>query len=156
MKLAAEIFQKEQEKATEIYQKAQKNASKIYQKEQKNRLNKLKELFEQMNAGLKNEKDTNDQMALMMKKYKVTESEMISFNLSGTVITTFKSTLTKRIQVPNGKQGEFYPPHLLEGLISGLSDVKLDEKKAAFIDRNPQCFYPILDYLREVSVQFFN
>ena len=56
------------------------------------------------------------------------------------IFSTHELNITKRIKIPNSE--DFYEPNSLEGLISGIGNIK------RFIDRNPQYFNYILEYLR--------
>ena len=80
------------------------------------------------------------------KKYLKFDSGIVKFNIGGQPFSTHELNITKRIKNPNNE--EYYGPNLLEGLISGIGNIKLDENKAIFIDRNPEYFNYILDYLR--------
>ena len=87
------------------------------------------------------------------------ENEIVKFNVGGTIFSTYRSTLTKRIKKFNSD--EYYDPHLLNGLIMGLTEIKFDDNNAIFIDRSPDYFNYVLDYLRSVggateTVQKFN
>ena len=89
-----------------------------------------------------------------MQKYAKIDSPVISFNVGGIYFSTLNSTICKRIKSPT--TNENYNPNLLEGLVSGIVDVQLDQNKALFIDRNPQYFSYILDYLRLVNTKSEN
>ena len=81
-----------------------------------------------------------------MKKYKIIDSDIVKLNVGGQKFSIHKSNLTKKCLKPN--QDEFCEPNLLQGLISGIADIKYDEEKAIFIDRSPKYFDEILTYLR--------
>jgi len=109
-----------------------------------NTLNNLK----QYSIQLKNE---YDKLKSKLTLYNVPRSEVISVNVGGKIFSTFKSTLNKRIKKPNSDNNEYYDPHLLQILISGLCFAKLDDENAIFIDRDPFYFEYILSYLRYVN-----
>lgn len=122
---------------------------------------KMKEvnlIFENMNKLLTQKDEENEKLLKSLANYIPIESEIVKFNVGGTIFSTYRSTLTKRIKKFNSE--EYYDPHLLNGLIMGLTDVKLDDNNAIFIDRNPDYFNFVLDYLRSVgateTVQKFN
>jgi hypothetical protein len=71
--------------------------------------------------------------------------DIVKLNIGGTHFTTFKSTLNKSIQHPDGG---YYEPHLLHQLINGGVKMTLDDNNEIFIDRDPKYFPFILDYLR--------
>lgn len=79
-----------------------------------------------------------------------TQDDIIKFNIGGTLFSTYISTITKRIAKTNNKK-DFYQANLLESLLNNKEHVKYDENKAIFIDRNPQYFIHIVDYLRLVD-----
>lgn len=113
---------------------------------------KIKEinlLFDNMNKLLVQKDDENEKMLKSLSNHVPIESEIVKFNVGGTIFSTYRSTLTKRIKKFNSE--EYYDPHLLNGLIMGLTNVKLDDQNAIFIDRSPDYFNYILDYLRSVG-----
>ena len=81
---------------------------------------------------------------ILNEKTKHFNSDIIKFNVSGITISTFKSTITKRIKKEDGKG--FYEPHLLEELYNESLD---NDQEIPFIDRDPIYFNLILDYLRD-------
>ena len=78
-----------------------------------------------------------------------TQADIIKFNIGGTHFSTYISTVTKKIAKPFSD--EFYEPNLLERLVKNETAVKYDENNAIFIDRNPELFSHILDFLRLVD-----
>ena len=74
-------------------------------------------------------------------------SDIVKFNIGGTIFSTYISTITKKILKPNSS--ELYAPNLLERLLK--DEEKYDENRAIFIDRNPQHFNHMLDFLRLVN-----
>lgn len=122
------------------------------------KIKEFKRTFEQIQKYLSQQQEQNEKLTCMMKNYNIVDSEIVKFNVGGKIFSTYKSTLTKRIKKQDSSGGggeceEYYEPNLLEGLISGICDVSVDENKAIFIDRNPQYFNYILDYLRCCSSQ---
>ena len=115
--------------------------------------NDVKELILKIHKYLLNQKESNEKLMSMMKNYQIVESDIVKFNIGGRVFFTYKSTVTKRIKKPNSD--DYYPPNLLEGLISGVCSVNIDENRACFIDRNPKHFAVILDYLRAENLNEF-
>lgn len=108
----------------------------------------IKEICESLNKYFSEEYVSNDKLIeIMNKSYRFNESDIVKLNIGGRTYATFRSTLSKRIKNPNS-DNEYYGPNLLEGLASGLFDVRHDENNAIFIDRNHQYFDYILDYLR--------
>jgi hypothetical protein len=103
-------------------------------------------LLKKMDKLLIAERDGIYKIENMMIKYPVVKSDIVKFNVGGTIFATYLSTITKKINKINGDG--FYEPNLLQGLVSGLTDVKFDNNKDIFIDRNPKYFHYILDYLR--------
>ena len=114
---------------------------------QANKLNNdMVNLLQKMDKLLLTERNDIYKVENMMIKYPVVKSDIVKFNVGGTIFAIFLSTITKKIKKSNGDG--FYEPNLLQGLVSGLTDVKFDENNAIFIDRNPKYFHYILDYLR--------
>ena len=64
-----------------------------------------------------------------MARYPKVEDEIVRFNVGGTVFATSRSNITKRIKkkTPTENNGtkvdndQFYEPHMLEGLVSGIA-----------------------------------
>jgi hypothetical protein len=88
------------------------------------------------------------QLESMMKIYNVNESDVIDFNVGGTIFSIFKSDLVKKISKPFTNGNEVYGPNLFEGLLSGLVQVRYDKNNCIFINRDPKYFSFILNYLR--------
>lgn len=76
-----------------------------------------------------------------------TEREIVKLNVGGQIFQTTRKTLTKKIK--NAKR-----PHLLEEYLIGTSKPILDSEDLIFIDRNPQYFNYILDYLRMADTEY--
>jgi hypothetical protein len=73
---------------------------------------------------------------------------IISLNVGGSPFATLKSTL---IRVIKKSENDYYGPHLLQLMVTGMIRGIFNEKKEMFIDRNPVYFVHILDYLRSVG-----
>lgn len=84
--------------------------------------------------------------------YKADKSDIIKLNIGGQIFSTYKSTLTKKIPKQNSE--ELYAANLLEELLNGTQETRLDENGAIFIDRNPRYFEYILDYLRMANTNY--
>ena len=115
--------------------------------------NDLQTILKSMNVLLVKDKEDNVKLETMMKKYMTStiESDIIDFNVGGTLFSILKSDITKKIPRPDSRGNEFYDPNLLQGLISGIIDVKYDKNKAIFINRDPKYFHYILNYLRTAN-----
>jgi len=68
---------------------------------------------EELNDKLNKEKKENDQVLDLFKKYKSIDSNIIKLNVGGTLFSTLKSTLTKKIRDHSTK--DFYQPSIFEG-----------------------------------------
>jgi hypothetical protein len=106
-------------------------------------------LLNKMDSLLIAERDSIYKIEYTMVKYPVVTTDIVKFNVGGTTFATYLTTITKKIAKSNGEG--YYEPNLLQGLVSGLLQVKYDDNKAIFIDRNPQYFHFVLDYLRMVN-----
>ena len=73
------------------------------------------------------------------------KQRIISFNIGGTIFATFYSTICKKI--PKPYSNNFYQSNLLEKIVLGQVSATYDDQNI-FMDRNPQYFNQILDYLR--------
>ena len=114
---------------------------------QSNKLNSdMLSLLNRMDMLLIAERDSISKIEYLTVRYPLVTSDIVKFNVGGTTFATYLTTITKKILKNNGDG--FYEPNLLEALVSGLIDVKYDDNKAIFIDRNPQYFNYILNYLR--------
>lgn len=69
--------------------------------------------------------------------------EIVKLNIGGTLYSTLISTLIKSVE--NSK------PSTLEELCTHALKAHFDENNAIFIDRNPQYFSYVLDYLRSLK-----
>lgn len=119
--------------------------------EETKNLAEMKKSAQKMVDRLKKEKDYNEKILDIFKKYQPIDSEIVKLNVGGTLFSTLKSTLTKKIKNP--KTCEFYKDSIFEELLSGDLESKYDENKAIFIDRNPQYFGLVLDYLRMANTE---
>lgn len=127
-----------------------------------NQLHKdLKQLAQSMGHQLNSQKSDLEKMTQLMSTYNFdNNSDIVKLNIGGKIFSTYRSTLNKRIKKPNNSSNnnnnnmtEYYPPNLLQSLISGVSELKLDESNAIFIDRDSQYFHYILNYLRYYDTQ---
>ena len=64
---------------------------------------------------------------------KAPKSEVIEFNVSGSIISTLKSNLTPKIKKLNSSS--FYELNLLQRAIIGLADFAHDKNKVIFFDK---------------------
>lgn len=110
----------------------------------------IKNLLARMTQQLELEKSDTQKVVSLMHQFKLNDSDTVKLNIGGKLFSTYKSTLMKRIKKPH-TDSEYYEPHLLQALVSGVSNVKLDENEAIFIDRDPTFFHIILNYLRYVN-----
>jgi hypothetical protein len=142
--------------------KKKKKMKKLFELKLTDLEDKIKEiniLFDNMNKFLIQKDDENEKLLKSLALHSPIENEIVKFNVGGTIFSTYRSTLTKRIKKFNSD--EYYDPHLLNGLIMGLTEIKFDDNNAIFIDRSPDYFNYVLDYLRSVggateTVQKFN
>ena len=75
---------------------------------------KMKEvnlIFENMNKLLTQKDEENEKLLKSLANYIPIESEIVKFNVGGTIFSTYRSTLTKRIKKFNSE--EYYDAHLL-------------------------------------------
>jgi hypothetical protein len=125
-------------------------------------IDELKSLVQKAIEQLKAEKFEHDRLiALARAKLpaEIADSEIVEFNVGGQIFTTYRSTLTKRVRKSHAgpindnsnTDDNFYEPHLLQSLVSGLVEVKRDKNNAIFIDRSPRFFDLVLDYLRQAG-----
>jgi hypothetical protein len=95
-------------------------------------------------------KQTKENSAFKIKKSSSDENDIVKFNVGGTVFSTFKATISKKIPKPSLLK-EFYGSNLLENMMNGEIDVTYDENQTIFIDRSSKHFNYILDYLRTAN-----
>ena len=57
------------------------------------------------------------------KNYLKFDSGIVKLNIGGQSFRTHELNITKRIKIPNSE--DFYGPNLLEGLISGIGNIKI-------------------------------
>jgi hypothetical protein len=86
-----------------------------------------------------------------------TQNTIVKFNIGGTIFSTLAKNVTKPIVKKSNKKQqtndddagsvEYYEPNLLARLMND-SESYDNDTKAIFIDRNPQYFSHILDFLR--------
>ncbi|KAG2374276.1 hypothetical protein C9374_010846 [Naegleria lovaniensis] len=85
------------------------------------------------------------------KKYNFKEGEIMRFNVGGRSFAVLKETLTQRIKNfsrERDDQDEYYEPHMLSIIASGMHTLTLDKDGSIFIDRDGKYFGYILNYLR--------
>ena len=112
--------------------------------------NEMARLLKSMNKLIKTERENKNKSETLARRYTNNiDSDIVKFNIGGIIFSTYKTTINKKICKPH--TNEYYAPNLLEELINGRVDVKLDDNKAIFIDRNPKYFHFILNYLRTVN-----
>jgi hypothetical protein len=112
-------------------------------------INNLKSLAELLVVTFENEKKDHEKIVEMMRAFSTSDSEIVLFNVGGQIFSTYVSTITKRVRKLDSEDpNDFYEPNLLQGLISGITQVKRDNNNAIFIDRNAKYFNHLLDYLR--------
>lgn len=75
------------------------------------------------------------------------ETEIIKLNVGGKIFQTTRKTLTKKCKGTKR-------PNLFEEYLAKKTIPLLDENNIIFVDRNPQYFSYILDYLRMVDTNF--
>jgi hypothetical protein len=115
-------------------------------------INNAKSLVQDILPTFENEKEEHSKMVEMMKVFTINDSDIVKFNVGGKIFSTLGVSINKRIRrMESDDPNDFYEPNLLQGLTSGLVDVKRDENKAIFIDRDPKYFQRILNYLRKVN-----
>ena len=113
----------------------------------KNILTKISQLFQEKKA-------ENENLVSVLNSYKTFDADIVKLNIGGKIFSTYKATLCKKIKnaiSPN----LFYDPHLLQTLVSNLPDASRDENQAIFIDRDPEHFPFILNYLRFIGSSDF-
>ena len=107
-----------------------------------------KEILNTINNYLMHDKEEVEKMKKLAVKYETINSDIIKINVGGTYFSTLKATLEKKIKK---NKDEYYEPHLLQSIVSGMVKIIYDETKAIFLDRNPKYFGYILDYLRNAD-----
>ena len=113
--------------------------------------NELNSVYNDLREFLKKiSKQTKENSAFKIKKSSSDENDIVKFNVGGTVFSTFKATISKKIPKPSLLK-EFYGSNLLENMMNGEIDVTYDENQAIFIDRSSKHFNSILDYLRTAN-----
>ena len=124
-------------------------------------------LCENINELMEKKEEEMHKMVATLTKYPKVEDEIVRFNVGGTMFATSRSNITKKIaknldesslsSSPSNPDSslkqktnadKYHEPSLLEGLVSGIAEVKLDSTGAIFIDRNPKYFDLVLDFLR--------
>ena len=106
-------------------------------------------LLSKMHEHVANEKKAYEEMVKIASKFEVPPSEVIRFNIGGTIFATLKSTIEHKMKKEDCNTN--YGPTLFQLLISGLLKPIYDESKAIFIDRSPRYYNYIFDYLRAIK-----
>jgi len=96
-------------------QKEFENNCELTEKNSSETRKKSKELNDKLNK----EKKENDQVLHLFKKYKPIDTNIIKLNVGGTLFSTLKSTLIKKIR--DHSMGDFYQPSIFEGKFSHFS-----------------------------------
>ena len=73
--------------------------------------------------------------------------DVVEINVGGTVFSTLRSTLVKKITYPF-EPNLVYASHLIEKMINGEANCVKDRNGAIFIDRDPKLFAHLLNDLR--------
>ncbi len=76
----------------------------------------------------------------------VVDKNIVKLNIGGTFFTTLKQTLEKSCE--SSSKSDTYGPNVFQDMLEGRSPLRIDETGAIFIDRNPQYFSHVLDFLR--------
>ena len=137
---------KDFDKLIDKYQQKVKQASAIHAE--------LESILNQMNRLQFSDRENIVKLDAMMKKFTVTNSDILEFNVGGTVFSVCKSNINKKIFIPDVNIFElrlYYDPNLLQGMISGIANIKHDKDGTIFIDRDPKYFSYILNYLRTAN-----
>src|SRR5690242_7992587 len=89
--------------------------------------------------------DLEDKVSALMQRFALpggsnivspSSTNLVEVNVGGTIFTTFVSTLTK------------HPSSMLAAMFSGRHPLVRDKEGRPFLDRNPELFKLILEYLR--------
>ena len=78
---------------------------------------------------------------------KARSSDVVKLNIGGKIFSTLRQTLERKLN-KFGDEYDFYAPNLFEDMLSGHASVIHDENEAIFIDRNPEHFSHVLDFMR--------
>lgn len=73
----------------------------------------IKKSAKKLSDSLKKEKNDNDKIMDKFKKFETIESKIIKLNVGGTLFSTMRSTLIKKIK--DEETGNFYQPSIFEG-----------------------------------------
>jgi len=85
---------------------------------------------------LEREKEEFEEMKKKLEEMYYPVEEVIDLNVGGTKFTTLRSTLVK------------YPGSMLEAMFSGRHRITKDKKDRFFIDRSPEVFKLVMEFLR--------
>ena len=112
-------------------------------------LKKLASTFE--NLEVENPVSSSTSQETSKSLSRTIETNIVKFNVGGTLFSTLKTTITKKVK-NKFNQKKFYENNLLEDLVTKKSSSTYDEENnAIFIDRNPKYFNYILDFLRKAD-----
>ena len=82
----------------------------------------IKQKAARLSDKLNKDKSDNDTIMDKFKQYEKIESKIIKLNVGGTLFSTMRSTLIKKIK--DKETGNFHQPNIFEGILSNL-DIKL-------------------------------
>lgn len=92
---------------------------------------------------LNNEREAFEEMKRKLESLYPINDDVVDLNVGGKRFSTLRTTLTK------------YPGSMLEAMFSGRHRFTQDRKGNYFIDRNPEIFKLILEFLRIDNFPFF-
>ena len=104
-------------------------------------LNLIKDLYCDLSKLLPIENSTKKNLNSILTSFSQDESEIVRFNVGGSLFYTMKSTIYKKFKDLNG---QFHESNLLEE----ISEKTPNKTEIPFIDHSPVYFNYILDYLR--------
>ena len=82
----------------------------------------IKSRAKKLSDKLNKEKNENDKIMDKFQKYEKIESKIIKLNVGGTLFSTMRPTLIKKIK--DEKTGNFYQPSIFEGALFNISIVQ--------------------------------
>jgi len=91
---------------------------------------------------LEREKEEFEEMKKRLEDMYCSVEEVVDLNVGGTKFTTLRSTLMK------------YPGSMLEAMFSGRHRITKDKKDRYFIDRSPEVFKLVMEFLRTDKFPF--
>ena len=81
----------------------------------------IKQKAERLSDKLNKDKSDNDTIMDKFKKYEKIESKIIKLNVGGTLFSTMRSTLIKKIKDKDTEK--FHQPNIFEGIHSTLDNI---------------------------------